>query len=540
MASDPTAQVQPDDGERRILDAIASEQLRTAAWVPGRVLRLRDIAVEPGAVAGLSALVRVGGSPYPHEAYQLTLDGLLETRFRAEVVHATEDALGYLKQALRADPRKSNYTYKELKEFRRRAEDPAPALVVVLQAGGLTGSGSYSANSFSFELPHDIEEILQCRDFSELLIRNRAIRDSAMRALADRRRLLEAPWLGVKSTVKLIRSSQQSEIEDAVRSKFAMVVPVLQATLFSLSRDRIERLGGLGAVTLHDLAREVREGHGDAGICFEYAVHEALASKNPLIHPLASEVLEKFCKIGGGAQSILFGPEKEGVIPVLESVRDALTPESVLQVGNRGRPPKLQRYIPQIINAYRRREQRTNLPRSICGVWKADLFIGNSGSDSWVGTTVKINPSLLQGAEGLRLAIYPRQNANDGPRKDSKLNLVRLPLPYDAAFMELFYKAFYLVRAFLAADANVPKPVELPDAEDRFVTQELANRREFPAQQVIAVLRGMAQPGLLAVEELTDVSVDATLSAAAGLQKVEGEEMFTDSVSIAPVATSGK
>ena len=339
--------------------------------------------------------------------------------------------------------------------------------------------------------------------------------------------------------MKILKSTQRAEIADPVRSKFAMVVPVVEAILFSLARDRIERLGGVERITLHDLAREFREGHGDAGICFEYAVHEAIANENPLIHPLASEVLERFCKIKQGAQSILFGPEKEGVIPVLESVQDALTTDSVVQVGNRGRPPKLRRYIPQIVNAYRRHEARTNLPRSIRGIWKADLFLGNSGPDWWVGTTVKINPSLLQGAQGLRLAIYPRQNASDGPRKDGRLNLVRLPLPYDAAFMELFYKAFFLVRAFLDADATVPKPVALPDAEDRFVTQELAARRDFPAVEVVGVLRGMAQPGLLETGAITNIDVNATLSQEAGLQKVTAAQPeLTESVSLTPVTST--
>src|SRR5712664_3637179 len=124
-----------------------------------------------------------------------------------------------------------------------------------------------------------------------------------------------------------------------------MVVPVLKATLYSLARDRIARLGGLEKVTLRDLARECRGGHGDAGICFEYAVHEAIAGRNPLIHALISEVLEDLCRIKGGAQSLLFGPEKEGVIPILESVANALTDESVVYVGNAGRPPKLRKYI---------------------------------------------------------------------------------------------------------------------------------------------------------------------------------------------------
>jgi hypothetical protein len=317
--------------------------------------------------------------------------------------------------------------------------------------------------------------------------------------------------------MKLLKSIQLERIEDPVRSKFAMVAPVLEATLLSLRRDRVERLGGLHRITLQDLAREVREGSGDVGICFEYAVHEAVASHDSLIHPLASEVLESFCGIGGGCDSILFGPEKEGRIPILESVQNALTDDSRIYVGNRGQPPKLKRYIPKIIRAFRRNEERNRLPRSISGLWKADLFIGSPQSESWVGTTVKINPTALQGAQGLRIAIYPRADARDVPRKDDALNLVRLPLPYDGAFMELFYKSFNLVRAFVRADARVPPPVKLPDAEDRLVTSELEQRATFSVWEVAQAIRDMAQPGLLEERPVMEAVPTAELSEEQGL-----------------------
>jgi len=308
-------------------------------------------------------------------------------------------------------------------------------------------------------------------------------------------------------------------IEDPVGSKFAMVAPVLDAMLFSLRGDRVDRLGGMDRVTLADLAREVREGNGDVGICFEYAVHEAIANHDVLIHPLASDVLETFCGITDGCDSILFGPEKEGRIPILESVEKALTDDSRVYVGNRGQPPKLKRYIPQIIRAFRRNEERNKLPRTISGLWKADLFIGNPQSERWVGTTVKINPTALQGAQGLRIGIYPRVNAADVPRRDDSLNLVRLPLPYDGAFMELFYKSFNLVRAFVRADARVPPPVGLPDAEDRYVTSELAKRAMFPVVAVTQEVRGMSQRDLLEEQPVTEAVPTAELSEELGLDE---------------------
>ncbi|MGW6259254.1 hypothetical protein [Streptomyces sp. NPDC055085] len=338
--------------------------------------------------------------------------------------------------------------------------------------------------------------------------------------------------------MRVLKSFQQEEVSDAVMAKFAMVAPVIEATLHSVAMDRIDRLGGYPAWTLHDLAREFREGFGDAGICFELAVHEAIAGRNALIWPLASEVLEDFCGISGGADSILFGPEKEGRIPILESIQDSLTDDSRVYVGNRGQPPKLKRYIPQIFRAFHRNEERNNLPRSINGLWKADLFIGNPSVDRWVGTTVKVKPGALESAQGLRVGIYPKANAADIPRVDDRLNLIRLPLPYDSAFMELFYKSFNLMRAFLRCDARVPPPVDLPDAEDRFIVRELEIRREFPILDVLAAIRNMSQLTLLDSDSIESLRPTASLSEAEGL--TDSPEIFDDSepISISPAAIS--
>ena len=81
--------------------------------------------------------------------------------------------------------------------------------------------------------------------------------------------------------MKLAVEIQAGPVEDETRARVAMVRPILRATLFALSMERIERLGGYAAITLQDLAREWREGDGDCGICFEYAIHDAIEGRAP-------------------------------------------------------------------------------------------------------------------------------------------------------------------------------------------------------------------------------------------------------------------
>jgi hypothetical protein len=137
------------------------------------------------------------------------------------------------------------------------------------------------------------------------------------------------------------------------------------------------------------------------------------------------------------------------------------------------------------------------LPRSIRGLWRADLFVGAPAEDRWVATTLKINPAHLEGAPGIRIGIYPERRRDESPSFDADKNLVLCPVPYDGGFMELFYSAFVLTKTFLARDARLPPPVELPLSMDRFVAKLLEERRAFPVLDVLEALEKLGQPGLL-------------------------------------------
>ena len=61
--------------------------------------------------------------------------------------------------------------------------------------------------------------------------------------------------------------------------------------LVGLKHEVIESCRGIDKILLRELARNYREGDGDCGICFEYAVHSAIRNNNPLVIERIQEAL---------------------------------------------------------------------------------------------------------------------------------------------------------------------------------------------------------------------------------------------------------
>jgi hypothetical protein len=310
--------------------------------------------------------------------------------------------------------------------------------------------------------------------------------------------------------------TQRNEVADEVSALIAVVRPILLATLHSLKQDVVDQAGGYEGLRLKMLPRLYRRGDGDCGICFEYAVHDALVRSEASVVERVVTALEE-CRVPGqDTRSILFAAEKTGSLRLIETARDVLTEESSLLYGSRGRPVKLRRHIDSIATAFRRKEVRDLLPQSIGGLWKADLFLGNTDTERWVGTSVKINPSHLEAARGLRIGIVPTaQGQNDAVRRDPQRNLVICPLPYDGAFMEVFYNAWGIVQQFVAADAQLPPEPRLPRPLERHVARLLVDRRDFSVLEAVDGLSALAQPELLQTSEHSALTVDRRTAEAA-------------------------
>ena len=80
---------------------------------------------------------------------------------------------------------------------------------------------------------------------------------------------------------------------------------------------------------------------------------------------------------------------------------------------------------------------------------------------------------------------------------DAQKNLVICPLPYDGAFMEIFYKGWEVVQSFILADARLPREVQLPSPAQRQVARRLEERRDYAVLGVIDALAALSQPELL-------------------------------------------
>ena len=301
---------------------------------------------------------------------------------------------------------------------------------------------------------------------------------------------------------------QRSAVADEVSALIAVTRPILAGVLQSISNEMIEATGlERSDVPLKMLGRLRKEADGDCGIAFEYAIHDAVVSGEPVVSERITQALRE-CRIRrGDPSSILFAIEKAGAQQLVSTKMELITDNSRVLSGHRGQPVKLQNYLNMLAAAFRRPSTRLNLPQSIRGLWKADLFLGSTEPDHWVGTTVKINPRHLEPAKGLRVAIVPSfAGRSDAIRLDEPRNLVICPMPHDGSFMQVFYEGWRIVQALCEKDFRMPREVDIPNPLHREVARVYVERRDYPVVDVLDATKKYAQPELL---ETTDETVES-------------------------------
>jgi hypothetical protein len=315
--------------------------------------------------------------------------------------------------------------------------------------------------------------------------------------------------------------SQKNPVSDEVSALWAVVWPILVGLLAALKTDVLEQAAGIDQITLEMLAVLYQRGDADCGICFEYALHDAIRRGDARVLDHLDQALW-VCDIPGtGLSSILLATERTGSQQLIGTPRETLTPQSQLVHGENGLPIPLTSHLDAISAEFRTISAQPNSPQSISGTWCADLFLGRPETAEWVSASVRTDsPNRLPAAPGLRMEIIPTTPGKpDSLIRDDRRNVVILPLPWDGEFMEVFSRGWTLVQQFIDADANVPTGVGSEWSPRRHVAQELFDRRQFPLIDVIQALHPIAQPHLLLKtedkqEEITPLNEESALTGA--------------------------
>jgi hypothetical protein len=315
--------------------------------------------------------------------------------------------------------------------------------------------------------------------------------------------------------IALATVAQRAALGDRGRAILSFVGPILTSSLLSINQERMaDARVGRDSILVRQLAYLLKPGDdGARGDAFEYALYRSVRRcDRGVVDPLF-EVLHVCGVPDDTIDSIFFARDKQGE-PVLIDLDPHLIDKKTMIIPGQGQPPvRVHEHLGIIDKALRSKRYRSMLPTSISGFAKADLLIGNCKENVWLGATVKSNPFKLERAPGLAIGIIPsRSGSCVAPRRDEKLDMWIVEVPYDNEFMELFSCAWQIVTAFFLADTQLPKTDVMGDGEHRRVAAMLTRLRDVPVVEAAAMLENEGQPGLLAVEttEVTTLALGGT------------------------------
>jgi hypothetical protein len=111
--------------------------------------------------------------------------------------------------------------------------------------------------------------------------------------------------------MRIREQRQQNHVADEVLALTAVVRPILLGTLYALKQEVAKEALGYQNVELFMLPRLYKANDGDCGICFEYAVHEAIVRQDARVIERIEDAVG-LCNLSGEAphRSILFGWKK--------------------------------------------------------------------------------------------------------------------------------------------------------------------------------------------------------------------------------------
>jgi hypothetical protein len=290
---------------------------------------------------------------------------------------------------------------------------------------------------------------------------------------------------------------QKNPVADEVSALVAVTGPIITGVLRSVSVDVTNTFGDRDKLPLKMLGHLRKEGDGDCGIAFEYAVHDAVISREPVIAERVADALGK-CGVSGDPESILFAIEKSGAQELISTEPGLVMDNSPVLLREGGHRVGLREHLTAIGTAFRLPGALLNLRQSIRGLWKTELFLGSANLDQWVSAGVHMNPSPPKAAKAPSIAVIPSIKGNpDTIRLDEQKNVVICPVPQDGSFIKIFHEGWQIVQALCATGFEMPSESDIPSPLHREVARIFVERRDFPITEVIESIRKFAQPELL-------------------------------------------
>jgi hypothetical protein len=291
---------------------------------------------------------------------------------------------------------------------------------------------------------------------------------------------------------------QRNPVADEVSALVAVTGPIIAGVFRSVSADVANAFDKRRPLPLRMLGRLRKEADGDCGITFEYAIHNAIASRDPVIAERVADALHK-CGIGrSDPASILFAMEKSGAQELISTDPGLVADSASVLLGEDGRPISLRDSLSAIGAAFRLPDAFLNLAQSIQGLWKTELFLGSSDFEKWVSASVSAGQPRLSAAREPRIAVIPwMPGYSDAIRVDEQKNVVICPVPSDGSFIQVFHEGWQIVQALCAVSFEMPDSADIPNPLHREVARMFVERRDFPIPDVVEAIQKFAQPELL-------------------------------------------
>jgi hypothetical protein len=290
---------------------------------------------------------------------------------------------------------------------------------------------------------------------------------------------------------------------------------VLRALLDSLTNEDLTDLNtALEQVRMRQLAKVARvdRDKGLRGDGFEWAVHEAVLGKEPLVVDPLAYALQKASQFVKDAEpsSLMFGHERARYLGFLDAVVDQAGTDAYLLPEGSGRPF---RFGPWVATAAQGQASEAHLPQRIKKIWKTDLFLSGLGDPRYFAATVKSNFALLEGGTGLRIGIVPEstdRTNHSGVRYSQEHHLWVVSLSDPNGFMGLFNDAYVAVARAIGTLGKHQQPpyYTKPSAKAQRVQEQLEKYPDATVLEIEAALDEAAQQNFVTARHQL-VSVNA-------------------------------